>query len=74
MSTWYLPLLFMSFIVPSILSGIPSAGAQQDGTKFLTYTNTDLGFIIKYPPDWTANDSSILTCGGDHDLYCFAVT
>jgi hypothetical protein len=55
-----LPLLFLSFIVPSILSGIPSAGAQQDGTKFLTHTNTDLGFIIKYPPDWTVNDSSIV--------------
>jgi PsbP-like protein len=28
------------------------ASAQQHTMNFLTYTNTDLGFTIKYPSDW----------------------
>jgi PsbP-like protein len=28
------------------------ASAQQHTTNFLTYTDTDLGFTIKYPSDW----------------------
>ena len=36
----------------NIASNIPVAIAQQDSTNFLTYTNTDLGFTMKYPSDW----------------------
>ena len=28
------------------------ASAQQHTMNFLTYTDTDLGFTIKYQPDW----------------------
>jgi len=31
---------------------------SQDNTNFLTYTNTDLGFTIKYPSDWLVNESN----------------
>ena len=30
---------------------------QQDNTNFLTYTNTDIGFTIKYPRDWTVDEN-----------------
>jgi hypothetical protein len=33
-------------------SNMPLVSAQQDTTNFLTYTNTDLGFTIKYPYNW----------------------
>ena len=32
--------------------------SSQDNTNFLTYTNTDLGFTIKYPSDWLVNESN----------------
>jgi len=55
--------MLASYILLSLLSGIfygPSlAGAQQDSTNFLTYTNTDLGFTIKYPSDWTVDDANV---------------
>jgi hypothetical protein len=35
-----------------IASNIPSVGAQQNTTNFLTYTNIDLGFTMKYPSNW----------------------
>ena len=34
---------------------LPSVSAQ---TKYLTYTNTNVGFTIKYPSDWTVNDTN----------------
>src|ERR687885_2187798 len=49
---WTLPLFFSSLVLSNIASNIPAAGAQQNTTNFLTYTNTDLGFTIKYPSDW----------------------
>jgi hypothetical protein len=36
---------------------IPLASAQGANAGFLTYTNTDLGFTIKYPSDWTVNET-----------------
>jgi hypothetical protein len=47
------------FILYIITHSIPLANAQQDNTNFLTYTNTNLGFTIKYPPDWTVDESNI---------------
>ena len=47
----------------SILSGIAYnisiAAAREDNANFLTYTNPDLGFTIKYPPYWTVDESNI---------------
>ena len=45
-------------MLPSITCNIPLARAQQDNTNFLTYTNTDLGFTIKYPSDWIVDYKS----------------
>jgi hypothetical protein len=36
---------------------MPFANAQQNNPNFLTYTNTDLGFTIKYPSDWKVDES-----------------
>jgi hypothetical protein len=52
-------LLVSLFIFPSILYNMSLANAQQDNTNFLTYTNTDLDFTIKYPPDWTVDESNV---------------
>jgi hypothetical protein len=57
--SWILPLLILSFIFLGIVYGIPFARAQQDGTNFLAYTNTELGFTIKYPSDWTVENANI---------------
>ena len=54
-----LPSLVSLFILSIITHSIPLANAQQDNTNFLTYTNTNLGFTIKYPPDWTVDESNI---------------
>jgi len=54
-----LPSLVSVFILSIITHSIPLANAQQDNTNFLTYTNTNLGFTIKYPPDWTVDESNI---------------
>jgi hypothetical protein len=32
-----------------------------DTTNFLTYTNTDLGFTIKYPSGWTVENADTIT-------------
>jgi hypothetical protein len=50
--SWTLPLLFSSLVLSNIASNILVASAQQNTTNFLTYTNTDLGFTMKYPSDW----------------------
>jgi hypothetical protein len=57
---WILPLLLSSFVLSNIVFNIPLARAQQHNASFLTYTNTDLGFTIKYLSDWTVNDSNIV--------------
>ena len=51
-------MLLSSFISYNIERNIPLAKAQQDNASFLTYTNPDLGFTIKYPPDWTVNNTN----------------
>lgn len=37
--------------------------AQSAATELLTYTNTDYGFTLQYPPDWTIYDSNIKNAG-----------
>jgi hypothetical protein len=57
----YLILIVLMLVVFSFafsLSLSTQALAQVNST-FLTYTNTDLGFTIKYPSDWTVNESGI---------------
>jgi PsbP-like protein len=51
--------IILLFLLSSIFYGPSLVGAQQDSANFLTYTNTDLGFTIKYPSDWTVNESKI---------------
>jgi hypothetical protein len=54
-------LLLISFSTLSVIVyNIPIAAAQNDNANFLTYTNTNLGFTIKYPSNWTANDRTIV--------------
>jgi PsbP-like protein len=53
---WVFPLLFLLFIFFSIVYYIPFARAQQNNANFITYINTNLGFTIKHPSDWTVND------------------
>jgi hypothetical protein len=55
---WVLPIFLLLFIFLSLLYDIPFTRAQQD--NFLTYTNTDFGFTIKHPPNWTVNDMDIV--------------
>jgi len=53
-------IVLMLVVLSSVLS--PSLSTQvlgQVNPSFLTYTNTDLGFTMKYPSDWTANDKNI---------------
>jgi len=51
----------MSLLVISVLScNFPIAAAQQNNTSFLTYTNADLGFTIRYPWNWTVNASNTI--------------
>lgn len=59
---WILILLtpLSILLLPNLVcNNTPSARAQQDNTNFHTYVNTDLGFTIKYPSDWTADESHI---------------
>jgi hypothetical protein len=44
------------------ISNIPVASAQQDNKDFLTYTNAEIGFIMKYPSNWTVNETEIQCC------------
>jgi hypothetical protein len=55
-----LPLLIPLLILLSVISyNIPIKSAQEDNTNFLTHTNTNLGFTIKYPSDWSVDESDI---------------
>lgn len=60
--TWIL-LLHISFSTFSVIiayNNTPTAVAQNDNANLLTYTNTQLGFTIKYPSHWTVNNSNIV--------------
>ena len=57
---WILPSIMSLMILYVISYNIPIATAQQDSANFLTYTNTNLGFTIKYPSNWTVNASNII--------------
>jgi hypothetical protein len=37
--------------------------AQTNASTYLTYTNTDYGFTIKYPADWTIDDKNVSNYG-----------
>jgi hypothetical protein len=53
-------LLPISFSILSVIAyNISIAAAREDNANFLTYTNPDLGFTIKYPPYWTVDESNI---------------
>jgi hypothetical protein len=58
-----LPLLLSSIVLSSTACIMPLAGAKHDTSTFLTYNNTDLGFTIKYPSNWTVE--KINAAGGD---------
>jgi PsbP-like protein len=49
----------LSFILSVIAYNTIPATAQQDSSNFLTYTNIDLGFTMKYPSDWTVDDTNV---------------
>jgi PsbP-like protein len=55
-------LLLISFSTLSVIVvyNILIAAAQNENVNLLTYTNTDLGFTIKYPLNWTVNNSNIV--------------
>jgi len=51
----------MSLMMICVIScNFPIAAAQQNNTSFLTYTNTELGFTIRYPWNWTVNASDTI--------------
>jgi hypothetical protein len=54
------PLLILSFVFLDAVFNILFAKAQQDGTNFLTYANTILGFTMKHTSNWIVNDSNIV--------------
>ena len=60
----------MSLMMISVIScNFPIAAAQQNNTSFLTYTNADLGFTIRYPWNWTVNASNTIN---GHKVTSFA--
>jgi hypothetical protein len=65
-----LNIAIISFSTLSVIVGynIPIAVAQNDNANFLTYTNTDLGFTIKYPSNWIVNDRDIVN---GHEVVSF---
>ena len=67
---WVFPLLFLLFIFFSVVYDIPFTRAQQNNANFITYINTNLGFTIKHPSDWTVNDRNNNTVNG-HKVISF---
>ena len=67
---WVFPLLFLLFIFFSVVYDIPFTRAQQNNANFITYTNTNLGFTIKHPSDWTVKDRNNNTVNG-HKVISF---
>jgi hypothetical protein len=49
---------FVFHIAVIVYNNIPNTAAQNGNANFLMYTNPDLGFTIKYPSNWTVNDSN----------------
>jgi hypothetical protein len=64
-----LPSLMSLMMISVISCNFPIAAAQQNNTSFLTYTNADLGFTIRYPWNWTVNASNTIN---DHKVTSFA--
>ena len=67
---WVLSLLFLLFIFLSVVYDIPFTRAQQNNANFITYINTNLGFTIKHPSDWTVIDRNNNTVNG-HKVVSF---
>jgi hypothetical protein len=64
-----LPSLMSLMMISVISCNFPIAAAQQNNTSFLTYTNADLGFTIRYPWNWTVNASNTIN---GHKVTSFA--
>jgi hypothetical protein len=50
-------------LLPLLLMTPAIAYAEGQTKNFLTYTNTNYGFTIKYPADWNVDDSNISSMG-----------
>jgi hypothetical protein len=64
-----LPSLMSLMMISVISCNFPIAAAQQNNASFLTYTNADLGFTIRYPWNWTVNASNTIN---GHKVTSFA--
>jgi hypothetical protein len=57
----------MMLVILPILTSLPciarQATAQSSSSNFQTYTNTDYGFTIRYPSEWTVDDKNMSTLG-----------
>jgi hypothetical protein len=51
------------FFLTSLYSIPYNVLAQQTTENFLTYTNVDYGFTIKYPSNWVVNDNNFSAFG-----------
>jgi hypothetical protein len=61
----YLILIVLTLVVLSsvLLPNLSTQALAQVNSSFLTYTNTDLGFTINYPSDWSIDDKNMSTIG-----------
>jgi photosystem II reaction center protein PsbP len=57
----YLILSVLTLVVLSsvLLPNLSTQALAQVNSSFLTYTNTDLGFTMKYPSDWTIDEKNV---------------
>jgi len=57
----YLILSVLTLVVLSsvLLPNLSTQALAQVNPSFLTYTNTDLGFTMKYPSDWTLDAKNV---------------
>ncbi len=62
--------LFLLFgIVAPCLMPLQRVIAQTDsGGAFLTYTNVNYGFTMKYPPNWTVHDTTMSNYTGERGV------
>jgi hypothetical protein len=52
----------LEFVLSStLLLSLSKQALAQVNSSFLTYTNTDLGFTMKYPSDWSIEDKNMST-------------
>jgi hypothetical protein len=58
-------LIVLTLVVLSsvLLPNLSTQALAQVNPSFLTYTNTELGFTMKYPSDWTIDDKNMSTNG-----------